>query len=60
MKKSGQSKQVCKVYASLKLTTMVQEDSTNGYQAMLNTEPLGGGGVPLFSIVSCSIVEKNI
>jgi hypothetical protein len=32
----------------------------DGYQAMLNIGLLGGEGVPLFCIVSCSIVEKNI
>jgi hypothetical protein len=30
------------------------------YQAMLNTELLGGEGVPFFGIVSCSTTEKNI
>jgi hypothetical protein len=31
----------------------------DGYQAMLNTRPLGGEGVPFYVIVFCSIVEKN-
>jgi hypothetical protein len=36
--------------------TLTLED----YRAVLNTEPLGGEGVPLIFIVCCSIVEKNI
>jgi hypothetical protein len=31
----------------------------DGYRAMLNTELLGGKGVPLYVIVFCSITEKN-
>jgi hypothetical protein len=32
----------------------------DGYRDMLNTRTLGGEGVPLFFIVSCSIAKKNI
>jgi len=28
-----------------------------GYEAMLNIRPLGGEGVPLFFILSCSIAK---
>ena len=34
--------------------------TADNYQAMLNTRPLGGEGVPLYVIVFCSIVvQKN-
>jgi hypothetical protein len=32
----------------------------NGYQHMLNNEPLGREGVPFFFIVSCFVLEKNL
>jgi hypothetical protein len=32
----------------------------DGYRAMLNTGPLGGEGILLFCIVSCSVVEQKI
>ena len=31
----------------------------DGYQAMLNIEPIGGERVPFYVIVFCSIEEKN-
>jgi hypothetical protein len=38
----------------------VKNLSLVGYRSLLNTEPLGGEGVPIFCIVSCSIAKKNI
>jgi hypothetical protein len=40
----------------------VEEDKNlplDGYQAMLNIRPLGGEGVPFYTIVFCSIAEKR-
>jgi hypothetical protein len=31
----------------------------DGYKAMLNTILLGGEGIPLYTILFCSIVEKK-